>query len=297
MLFPDAPSFEHLADLQITFEPARDFGAGPHGRRVVSIISGGAVEGPALRGRVRPGGGDWALRHADGTRELDARATLELGDGALVYCSFTGTAAGDGALRAVVRFEAGDERCAWLNGVVCAGTGRLDAGALDLRVFAVRQEPAMPDASEAIAAEHVLDAHIRLAAPERIGAGPFGMRTVFIVEGGTFEGPRLRGEVLPGGGDWLLSSPGHNELDVRGTMRTDDGALLHLYYRGILRVPDDAGARVMAGEDVDPSTYYFRTAPRFETGSETYGWLNATVCVACGYFGPGRVGYRVFALR
>lgn len=155
----------------------------------------------------------------------------------------------------------------------------------------------MPQFPETIATEHVFDARIRLAAPERIGAGPFGMRTVFVVEAGTFEGPRLRGEVLPGGGDWLLSSPGHNELDVRGTLRTDDGALLHLYYHGILRAPDDVGARVMAGEDVDPSAYYFRTAPRFETGSEKYAWLNTAVCVAYGYFGPGRVGYRVFALR
>lgn len=150
---------------------------------------------------------------------------------------------------------------------------------------------------DTIATEPLFDAHIRLRPPEVIGAGPFGARSVYIVEGGTFEGARLRGEFLPGGGDWLLSSPGHNELDVRGTMRTDDGALVHVYYRGILNVAAEVAARVIAGEDVDPASYYFRTAPRFETGSAAYAWLNTSVCVGYGYFGPNRVGYRVFALR
>ena len=33
------------------------------------------------------------------------------------------------------------------------------------------------------------------------------------------------------------------------------------------------------GEAVDPSEYYFRKAPFFETGSDKYGWLNRIAAV------------------
>ena len=146
--------------------------------------------------------------------------------------------------------------------------------------------------------EHLLDAHITLAPGVQVGAGPYGNRSIHIVTGGTFEGPRLRGKVHPGGGDWLLSSPSHHELDVRGTLETDDGALLYLAYHGVLRFTPEVGARVLAGVDVDPANeYYFRTTPRFETGHEKYAWLNAIVTVGYGYFGPGKVGYRLFAVK
>jgi hypothetical protein len=56
--------------------------------------------------------------------------------------------------------------------------------------------------------------------------------------------------------------------------------------------------RIFAGEAVDHTReYYFRTAPRFETGHETYAWLNPLVTVGYGYFGPNKVGYRIFAVK
>ena len=144
--------------------------------------------------------------------------------------------------------------------------------------------------------EHLFDAHIDLQAPEAIGAGPYGQRSVHTVTGGTFEGQRMRGTFRPGGGDWLLSSSSHNELDVRTTIETDDGARIYVTYRGVLKVEPAVAAQVMAGAEVAGDAYYFRTAPRFETGDERYAWLNSTVCVAYGYFGAGKVGYRVFAV-
>jgi hypothetical protein len=145
--------------------------------------------------------------------------------------------------------------------------------------------------------EHLFDAHITLATPEQIGATPHGLRSVHVVAGGTFDGPRLRGEIRPGGADWLLSfAGGYNELDVRLTMQADDGALIFMSYRGVLQVDNAVIARVMAGEKADPSSYYFRTAPRFETGSEKHAWLNTQVAIAYGYFGAQKVGYRVFGV-
>lgn len=156
----------------------------------------------------------------------------------------------------------------------------------------------MPPFPDALQAEMLFDAHITLAPPEAVGATPFGQRSVFSVTGGTFAGPRLRGTVLPGGGDWFLGLPnGAGELDVRVTFKTDDGALLYLAYHGILDVTPDVAGRVLGGEDVSLAEYYFRTAPRFETGHEAYAWLNKIICVGVGYFGAGKVGYRVFAVK
>lgn len=155
MLFPDAPTLERLADVRLAVGGVLDVGAAPYGRRAVLIIEGGTFEGPAMRGRIRPGGGQWGLRRADGALDLDVRATMEFDDGALAYVSFGGlivadpatfaraatgedVAATDYYLRAIARFETGDERHAWLNGVVGAGSGYVGAGVLALRVFAVR---------------------------------------------------------------------------------------------------------------------------------------------------------------
>jgi hypothetical protein len=126
---------------------------------------------------------------------------------------------------------------------------------------------------------------------------PFGQRSIHPVTGGTFEGPKLRGTVRAGGGDWLLSSAGgHNELDVRATLETDDGALIYLRYGGVLKVDQALVTRIIGGEDVDHASYYFRTQPRFETGHEKYAWLNALVCIGYGSFGPGWVRYRIFGI-
>ena len=44
---------------------------------------------------------------------------------------------------------------------------------------------------------------------------------------------------------------------------------------------------------VDPSRYYFRTNPLFETGAEQYAWMNDIVCVGSGYLVEGGIAYNV----
>lgn len=128
----------------------------------------------------------------------------------------------------------------------------------------------------------VLDAH--LDPPQMIADTPAGGRKIIIVKGGTFEGPRLKGKILPtGGADWALTrNDGSLLLDVRLTLETDDAALIHMCYRGVRFGPKDVLARLAKGETVSPSEYYFRTTPYFETGSERYAWLNNVVCVGVG---------------
>ncbi|MEU1041494.1 DUF3237 domain-containing protein [Streptomyces sp. NPDC005551] len=143
----------------------------------------------------------------------------------------------------------------------------------------------------------VVDLHPRL----EYGEGPLGRRVFFGDAGGTFEGPRLRGDVLPGGGDWALFRPdGVMTLDVRLTLRTHDGHLLHMTYGGRLVTPAHLRADIAnpaRRHQVDPANYYFRTNPLFETGAPHYKWLNDIVCVGAGYLVEGGVAYKVSAIE
>src|SRR6202023_3639191 len=105
--------------------------------------------------------------------------------------------------------------------------------------------------------------------------------------GRRLEGPRLRGKVLSGGGDWLLlRDDGVLELDLRVTLETDDHALIHMTFQGLRHGPPDGVAALGRGEGIDPASYYFRTLPRFETSTERYTYLNRIITV-----GAGEVGY------
>src|ERR1700757_2608216 len=125
---------------------------------------------------------------------------------------------------------------------------------------------------------------VTVATPQNIAAVPHGTRRTVPITGGDFDGPWLRGSVLPGGsGDWLLlRADGVLELDLRATLRTDDGALISMRSFGLRHGPPEVMAAIARGETVDPATYYFRTTPRFETAHPAYSFLNSLVAVASG---------------
>ena len=130
-----------------------------------------------------------------------------------------------------------------------------------------------------------------------VGATPQGIRQIVYVKGGTVKGPKINGEILPGGGDWVLVRPdGAAVLDVRAAIRTDDGHAIYCWYRGISMVPAEVRERMNKGESVDPSEYYFRTTPVFETASEKYDWLNRIVAVGIGRMTAEGVAYKVYAI-
>jgi len=109
------------------------------------------------------------------------------------------------------------------------------------------------------------------SATEEIGSTPHGKLSVFPVTGGSFEGGRLRGRVLAGGGDWVTGrADGTFDLDLRVTLETEDGALIHMTFTG---VRDDANR-------------YIRTLPRFETAAPQYAFLNRLLAVGIGEIGP-----------
>jgi len=132
-------------------------------------------------------------------------------------------------------------------------------------------------------------------APVVVGSTPYGERRIIPILGGSFAGPRLSGKVLPGGADWqVIRTDGAAELEARYTLETDDGALIYVLNQGIRSASKEVMARLVKGEKVDPSEYYFRTRPVFETGAPKYQWLHRIVTVATGQRLPNEVIITVY---
>ena len=146
-----------------------------------------------------------------------------------------------------------------------------------------------------IRTSHLMTMKLAVTGMQAIGPTPNGNRRIGLVAGGTFEGPKMKGIVLPGGADWIIGRPdGSTTLDVRIVLQTDDGATIGLTYRGMRHGPADVMAKVNGGEMVDPSLYYFRTAMFFETASEKYDWLNRVIAIGTGHRPPEGPVYDVF---
>jgi hypothetical protein len=130
-----------------------------------------------------------------------------------------------------------------------------------------------------------------------LGDSHWGRRRVINIVGGTFEGTRLSGVILPGGADWQVLHPdGMASIDTRYTLRTHDGAHIYLSTSGVRHGSPEVLRRLAAGEAVDPDEYYFRLFCRFETGDERYRWLNRTLAVATGARTPEAVRYEAYTL-
>lgn len=131
-------------------------------------------------------------------------------------------------------------------------------------------EPSSPEGKAAMRTRPLMTLRLSTAPTQDVGAGPHGTRVTFPIIGGSFEGDRLRGKVLPGGDDWSVKRlDGIVELDMRVTLETEDGALIHMTFEGIR-------------DDAVPGAPYFRTLPRFETADSKYSFLNRMLAVGAG---------------
>ena len=136
-----------------------------------------------------------------------------------------------------------------------------------------------------------------VADPQITPDGPVGDRRFIPVTGGTFEGERLSGKLLSGGSDCqLMRKDGVADLDVRVTLQCDDGAIIYMKGLGMRHGPAEVMQRVAAGEDVDPSEYYFREAMMFEAPPGPYEWLNKILAIGKGWRGPNSVIIDAFAV-
>jgi hypothetical protein len=129
-----------------------------------------------------------------------------------------------------------------------------------------------------------------------LGAGVNGERRIVPITGGRCAGPRLNGEVLPGGADFQHIRPdGVLELEARYALRLDDGALVNVVNQGLRHAAPEDMARLARGEPVPPERIYFRTTPRFDTSAPAHAWITRTLFLGLAERHPDHVRIRVFA--
>ena len=117
----------------------------------------------------------------------------------------------------------------------------------------------------------------------RLGATAFHRRVIGGISRGRWDGERLSGDIVEPGGDWAVPSGDGSLmlLDVRQTVRTDDGAIVYVTYQGRC--------------DRNRGTY--TVAPTFETDDERYAWLNAVQAIGQGRSEGDDVVYEMLEVR
>ena len=142
---------------------------------------------------------------------------------------------------------------------------------------------------------HVCDIDVTVGPIRELGAMPRGRRRLVPILGGIVSGPRLEGEVLPGGADWQIArADGILELVARYAIRTTGGQDIAVTNRGLRRAAPEIMERLARGEPVDPMLVYFRTTPVFEAPAGASDWLNRSLFLASAARLPDRVRLRIF---
>ena len=117
--------------------------------------------------------------------------------------------------------------------------------------------------------EFALQLRVTIDGAYTVGETRNGRRIVI----GTFEGPRLKGTVIPGGADYQLANADatRTELEAIYSIKTDDGIYIHVRNKGL----------VVDGKDAQGQPYYyFKAAPQFEAPKDSrYAWLNDALFV------------------
>lgn len=103
---------------------------------------------------------------------------------------------------------------------------------------------------------------VTLGADAHPGATVLGERNLVPITGGTFEGPGIRGTIMPGGWDWQLRrADGCTQIRADYMLRTDDGVVINVVNTGVSCRRKDPAAVV-------------RTHPVFEAPLGKYEWLS-----------------------
>jgi hypothetical protein len=145
--------------------------------------------------------------------------------------------------------------------------------------------------------QYLLRIEVHTSEPISAGSTPVGEVRVIHFTGGHFEGPELRGDVLPGGSDWQrVRVDGVLEIRAHYLLQTDRGERVEVISEGMRHAPDGVLARIAAGEAVPPDQYYFRTCVRFHTGAERLSHLNRLLALTFGRRSKSGVELDVFAV-
>lgn len=130
--------------------------------------------------------------------------------------------------------------------------------------------------------EHLFNVTVQLKRDlEIIAPLPEGIRINAYIAGGHIEGARLRAKIRPVGADWItLRRDGIGEMEVRATAETDDGALIHAAYGGVIDFGEDGYEKTLRGEI--PERVPIRAAPRYRSPDARYAWINRLQLLAIG---------------
>lgn len=141
----------------------------------------------------------------------------------------------------------------------------------------------MVKAQDAPGLEYVCELKVTCDPAYGVGQTAHGERVVIPINGGTFEGPRMKGTVLPGGADYQLvdRGRGRTELEAIYSIKTDDGVNIHIRNCGLL-LQNESG-------------FYFRTAPKFEAPQDSpYDWLNNAIFICVPEAKPEYISLKVW---
>jgi hypothetical protein len=120
---------------------------------------------------------------------------------------------------------------------------------------------------------------VKLGQALEVGKTARGQRRIIPITGGHFEGPQIKGQVIPGGWDWQLTRPdGCTDVKADYFLKTDDGVVINVVNTG----------EICPGEQGAPAPV--RTHPVFEPPLGKYEWLGRQAFVGTLGMAPASEG-------
>ena len=124
--------------------------------------------------------------------------------------------------------------------------------------------------------EYLMTLYAAMEPPQRIDE----TLLIFCDTGGWAKGPKIDATVIQPAADWISALPnGSSRIDVRLTLKTDDGALIYVCYNGVIRHTQASRERLLKGEIITSNDSYGMITPTFRTSHAKYAWLNATQAI------------------
>jgi hypothetical protein len=144
--------------------------------------------------------------------------------------------------------------------------------------------------------EFVCELNVKIDKAIVVGETAHGTRRVVPITGGTFEGPKMKGEIVNGGADWqVVRADGVAEIEAHYDLKTDDGVYIYIKNAGLRVATPEVAARIARGEKVDSNEYYFRAAPKFEAPKNSkYNFLNDALFICKAIRMPNYVSIQVW---
>jgi len=148
-----------------------------------------------------------------------------------------------------------------------------------------------------VSTEYLMTLYAPLSAGQEIDSS---LEVNNVRSGGWVKGPKINGTIIAPAGDWSRVLPsGVSRIDVRATIKTEDGALIYMSYNGIYKSSEKTEARAAKGQILGPQDLYFVIAPTMQTSAKQYEWLNAVQCIGkmVSYKSDAFVKYDIFIVR